>query len=205
MVANILEEHGFEAMIMPHDGYHYPLEYLKTFPNADDAIYRRGAPDTFDPHALLRDLERIKNGTEGLITLPAFDHSRADPEPDTHAFDRHRHKVVLCEGLWLLHDEDGWQDIQGIFDYSIFMDSDVDVVSTQCWKWAMHAALVAISHRFLPHFQCVERVKIRNKCIPGYTPEQLERRCEEVDRVNAMTCMRSKVRANLVVESVTKA
>lgn len=136
MVANILEEHGYETMIMPHDGYHYPLEYLKTFPDAKDAIYRRGAPDTFDPHALLRDLNRIKYGKEELIMLPAFDHSRADPEPDTHAFDRHRHKVVLCEGLWLLHDEDGWQAIGSMFDYSIFMDSDPDV--------------------------CIERVKVRD-------------------------------------------
>jgi pantothenate kinase len=101
LLANHLEAQGVATMVMPHDGYHYPLEMLKMWPNAEDAIYRRGAPDTFDPQALQRDLERIRNFTtdESLILVPGFDHGRGDPEPDQHAFDRNRHKVVLCEGL----------------------------------------------------------------------------------------------------------
>jgi pantothenate kinase len=103
LLANHLEAHGVATMIMPHDGYHYPLEMLKLWPNAEDAIYRRGAPDTFDPQALQRDLERIRNSNndndESMILVPGFDHGRGDPEPDQHAFDRNRHKVVLCEGL----------------------------------------------------------------------------------------------------------
>lgn len=60
-------------------------------------IYRRGSPETFDPAALLRDLYRIRDGEEDFITLPAFDHSTGDPEPNQHAFDRKRHKVSLCQ------------------------------------------------------------------------------------------------------------
>lgn len=203
MLASILEDQGYPTMICPHDGtkfvflfpspfplfcthsvcillpfisgYHYPLDYLKTFPDADDFLYRRGAPDTFDPRALLRDLDRVKNGDEDVIKLPAFDHAKADPEPDTHIFDRNHHKIVLCEGLYLLHDQDGWEDIAGMFDYTIFMNSDLDI--------------------------CIERVKIRNQCIPGYTPEEIEERCEKVDRVNAMTVLRSKTRADVIVDS----
>lgn len=44
MLANLLEEKGFESMILPHDGYHYPLDHLRTFPMADELVYRRGAP-----------------------------------------------------------------------------------------------------------------------------------------------------------------
>ena len=33
--------------------------------------------------------------------------------------------------------------------------------------------------------QCIERLKERNKCIPGYTPEEIEARCDDVDRKNA--------------------
>jgi pantothenate kinase len=126
---------------------------------------------------LHRDLTRIKDGTEELIKLPAFDHSRADPEPDTHAFDRNRHKVVLCEGLWLLHDKDGWEDIAGLFDFTIYIECDIDV--------------------------CIERVKIRNLCIPGYTPEEIQVRCEMVDRVNAELVAKSKSRADLIVGTVS--
>jgi hypothetical protein len=44
-------------------------------------------------------------------------------------------------------------------DWTIFIQADVDV--------------------------CVDRLKERNKCIPGYTPKEIEIRCEKVDRVNA--------------------
>jgi len=175
MLASILEDHGYPTMVCPHDGYHFPLDYLRTFPDADDMVYRRGAPDTFDPFALLRDLDRIRNGDEEIIKLPAFDHAKADPEPDTHIFDRNHHKIVLCEGLYLLHDQDGWEEVKYMFDYTIFMNADIDV--------------------------CIERVKIRNLCIPGYTPEEIEVRCEVVDRVNALTVLRSKYRADVIVES----
>lgn len=182
LLASILEDAGYPTMVCPHDGYHYPLDYLLTFPDAEDAVYRRGAPDTFDPRALLRDLKRIRGRRQGdaseeetIIKLPAFDHATANPEPDTHIFDRNSHQIVLCEGLYLLHDGDGWAEIADMFDYKIFMNSDIDV--------------------------CIERVKIRNQCIPGYTPEEIAERCEKVDRVNALTVFRSKSRADVVVQS----
>jgi pantothenate kinase len=175
VLANILEMAGYPTMICPHDGYHYPIDYLRTFPNAEDLVYRRGAPETFDSQALIRDLGRIRNGKEDIITLPGFDHAKGDPEPDTHIFDRSRHQIVLCEGLYLLHDQDGWEGVKDYFDYCIFMDADLDI--------------------------CIERVKIRNQCIPGYTPEEIEMRCDKVDRMNALTVLRSKDRADVIVES----
>ena len=99
IIQNELEKMGVNAMIMPHNGYHYPLSYLKIFPDADDLIYRRGAPDTFDAQALLRNLRRVKEGEEEVIKLPAFDHFKGDPVPDMHVFDRTQHRVVICEGL----------------------------------------------------------------------------------------------------------
>jgi len=183
LVANKLEEQGVKSMIMPHDGYHYPIDYLKTCPDAQSVIYRRGSPDTFDPKSLLRDLMRIKKGKRGedqaVVSLPGFDHSKGDPEPNKHVFDRMRHKVVLCEGLYLLHDSDGWEPIRMLFDLTIFLESNVD--------------------------NCMERVKIRNRCIPGYTPEEIDVRTDVVDRSNAMTVIRSKHLADVVVQSTTVA
>ena len=163
-------------MVMPFDGYHIPMAQLAAQPNAKDLIYRRGAPDTFDHERLHRDLLRIRDGEESVIPVPGFDHAQGDPEEGAHHFDRFQHKVVLCEGLYLLHDDPDWKIIKDVFDYSIFVNSDIDA--------------------------CVERLKIRNKCIPGYTEEEIEIRCEEVDRVNALTVERSKPRADFVVESV---
>ena len=164
------------CMVMPFDGYHYPLDYLKSLPEAQDFIYRRGAPDTFDSGALLRDLNRIKIGEEDIVRIPGFDHARGDPEHDAHAFCRANTNIVLVEGLYLLHDSHGFDNLKDIFDLSIFVAADVD--------------------------DCVGRLKIRNKCIPGYTPEEIEIRCEKVDRVNAMLVEASKPRADIIVNSV---
>jgi pantothenate kinase len=149
------------AIVMPMDGFHIPLAGLAEFPNAADAIYRRGAPDTFDAAALKKELTRIAYGDEPVVTIPGFDHAVGDPTPDQHTFKRDEHRIVLCEGLYLLHDDDGWEDIKAFFDWTIYIDADVDV--------------------------CIERLKERNKCIPGYTPEEIEIRCDAVDRVNAET------------------
>jgi len=152
-------EDDLNALVMPMDGYHYSMEQLSKFPNADDAIYRRGASDTFDPASLARDLERIAHGYEEEVHIPGFDHALGDPVPDQHTFQRSMHRVVICEGLYLLHDQDGWEHIQKFLDWTIYIEADVNV--------------------------CIERLKERNKCIPGYTSEQIEIRCDEVDRVNA--------------------
>jgi pantothenate kinase len=180
LLANELEQKGVMSMTMPHDGYHYTIDYLKSFVHSDDVIYRRGAPDTFDPASLYRDMDRIRNNPlgEDLIKVPGFDHAKGDPEPDQHVFDRRHHDVVICEGLYLLHDEDGWSDIKELLDFSIFMESDVDI--------------------------CVERVKIRNQCIPGYSREEIIERAEKVDRINAITVLASKHRADVIVESTAK-
>lgn len=148
------------CLVMPMDGYHYSMAQLIEFPNADDAIYRRGACDTFDPASLAKDLERIAHGREPLVSIPGFDHAKGDPTPNQHLFDRTKHDIVICEGLYLLHDQEGWEHIQKFLDWTIYIEADIDV--------------------------CIERLKERNKCIPGYTPEEIEIRCDAVDRVNAL-------------------
>jgi len=157
------------------DGYHYPLSVLRTFPHPEDVIYRRGAPDTFDPKTLQKDLEQIVLGTEPTVSFPGFDHAVGDPEPNSRHFIREKHRIVICEGIYLLHDQDGWEGIKEHFDLTVYISADIDA--------------------------CIARLKERNKCIPGYTPEEIEARCDAVDRVNAGTVERSRKRANVVVRS----
>jgi len=147
------------AIVMPMDGYHLPLQTLAQSENSADLIYRRGAPDTFDPESLLKALNEIAYGNFETVTLPGFDHAQGDPVPNQHTFKRSKHKIVIVEGIYLLHDDDGWEPIKRLFDWTIYIDADVDA--------------------------CIERLKIRNKCIPGYTPEEIEARCDIVDRRNA--------------------
>ena len=164
------------SVALPMDGYHYSVSDLKSMAQPEDMVYRRGAPDTFDAAALQRDLQSIREGSSSSVLLPGFDHAVGDPRPDAHTFVRGTHKVVVMEGLYLLHEQSGWAGISALFDLKVFLDSDVDAA--------------------------VERLKIRNKCIPGYTLEEIDIRCDAVDRVNAELVCLDKVRADLVVSAV---
>ena len=205
------------VMVMPMDGYHLPLAVLKSQPNSKDLIYRRGAPDTFDPRSLLKDLKQIRqcgkrnrsnsdinknndssttNNTDThTVHIPGFDHAKGDPEPNAYTYKRDQHSIIICEGLYLLHQDNdnnidsngnnqnkaniggSWsEEIEKQFDLTIFINADVDT--------------------------CIDRLKVRNKCIPGYTPEEIDIRCDIVDRSNAMLVLESKYRAMYIVDSV---
>ena len=144
LLADILDRDGHndnpkDTLILPADGFHIPLAQLMS----SDAVYRRGAPDTFDAVQLQHALERIVHGNEPTVTLPGFDHAVGDPVDHQHVFVRSQHRIVLCEGLYLLHDANGWETIKNYLDWSIYIDADIDL--------------------------CMERLKERNQCIPVST------------------------------------
>lgn len=177
IIAGLLGPH---CLAMPFDGYHYSMAQLRACQNAQDLIWRRGAPDTFDAARLQRDLHRIRYGSndkeeDARIYLPGFCHGAGDPTPNQHCFDRRQHNIVLTEGLYLLHDDDGWSNIKNCFDLTIFVDASVDT--------------------------CMDRLKVRNQAIPGYTADEVMYRVDAVDRVNAEIVARSKARAHWVVQS----
>jgi len=165
------------CIALPMDGYHVPLAELRRLPNASKAIYRRGAPDTFDPAALRRTLQDIRGidrgGSPSEVFVPGFEHAIGDPVPGVHRFERGRHAIVIFEGLYLMHDSDGWEGTVDLFDLRLYLNSDIDL--------------------------CIERAKARNKVIPGYTPEEIDRRCEEVDRTNAEIVAKSMANADMVI------
>jgi pantothenate kinase len=165
------------CVCLPADGYHYTKERLAQLQVAtgDDSLtYRRGAPDTFDVAALLRDLHRIREG-DVAVELPGFDHAVGDPTFEQHVYAPRQHSIVLMEGLYLLHDQQDWQDVQQYFDYTIYIQTSTVEES-------------------------MARVKERNVCIPGYTPEEISARVDAVDRRNAMLIEASSPsRASLVI------
>jgi pantothenate kinase len=128
------------VLIMPMDGFHIPLAELAQYENAKDFIYRRGAPDTFHAAALQQALHQIAYGNDRTVSIPGFDHGVGDPTPNQYTFRRDAHRIVLCEGLYLLHDNDGWENVKSVFDWTIYIDANVDA--------------------------CIARLKERNKCIP---------------------------------------
>jgi pantothenate kinase len=171
MIAKML---GERAALIPMDGYHQTKAELAARPDAKDATYRRGAPDTFDPAALKASLSLVvdPNGPENVF-FPGFDHAVGDPCPDEHKFSRAQHDFAVVEGIYLLHDKDGFEGTHEFFDLTVYLERDID--------------------------KAVSQLKIRNRCIPGYTPEEIDVRCEVVDRKNAETVQFSRRRSSLCI------
>ena len=104
------------------DGFHLPKAALARFPDPEAAFARRGAPWTFDPHALRAHLVALRAGES--VAWPGFEHAVGDPVPGAVSVDPQT-RVALVEGLYLLHDQNGW-DVAGCFDEHWFVDVDRD-------------------------------------------------------------------------------
>ena len=134
---------------------------LRKRDDAEDAIYRRGAPDTFERGKFVSALARIAKGSEDVVGWPGFDHQVGDPVADQHTFDRRTHRYVFVEGLYVLI----WPEARSLFDVKVYLGASVDT--------------------------CMEALKVRNLAIPGYEQKEMLRRVDAVDRQNAEFVHRS--------------
>lgn len=174
LLSEILWKNNISNLIIPMDGYHYSLSDLRGFDNSQDMIYRRGAPDTFDAINLKKDLAKIKDHQE--VFVPDFDHAVGDPIPHSFKFEPSSHSVVICEGLYLLHEGGNWKGTRDLFDLTVFIKADIE--------------------------KCIDRLKVRNLCIPGYSKEEILIRCDRVDRQNAIVVLESMSKADIIVDSI---
>ncbi len=116
---------GSRAMVaLGMDGFHLTRAQLAAAPDPVAALQRRGAPWTFDPHALARKLQALQAdaGTDNAAPhcWPGFSHGVGDPVPDAVKVDP-AVRVVLVEGLYLLHQGHGWS-VDHLFDEIWFLD-----------------------------------------------------------------------------------
>ncbi len=101
------------SAVLPMDGYHLPRSRL-----SPEDLRRRGAPHTFDPVTLRRDLESLRRTRTGQF--PSFDHAVKDPEPDAIRINPET-TPVFVEGLYLLLPD--W-DLAPLFDFTVFLHCD---------------------------------------------------------------------------------
>jgi len=110
--------------VVPMDGFHLSNKVLKELGRSD----RKGAQDTFDVKGFTALIQRIKMDSAEPIYYPIFDRSIEESiaaqgvvYPST--------RVVIVEGNYLMHDEDGWQEIAPLLDQSwyAFLEEDIRV------------------------------------------------------------------------------
>lgn len=175
LVAAINQRHGVgSALALGMDGFHLTRAQLAQCDDPAAALARRGAPWTFDPQGLAERLRAIRAmphptpTAKGEIRWPGFMHGVGDPAPDAIAVPA-RTRLVLLEGLYLLHRSDGWH-LDGLLDTCWYLDVGLD------------AAL--------------ERVTQRHMASWGMERAQAWARVQANDRLNALLVAATRERAD---------
>ncbi len=105
------------AAVVPMDGFHFDDSVL----DSRGLRARKGAPETFDFAGFEVLLRRLK-AAEPDVAIPVFDRSieLSRAAADVVSADV---KFILVEGNYLLLDEDPWQRLAPLFDFTIFVNS----------------------------------------------------------------------------------
>lgn len=126
-IINSLSPKSPKTIVISADGFHLPLATLRKLPNASEALARRGAPWTFDGHAAVSFVRKLKaNSRHQLVLAPTFDHAIKDPVADGILIEADV-DVCILEGNYLLCDEPPWDEIASLVDDKWFVHVEPDL------------------------------------------------------------------------------
>jgi pantothenate kinase len=114
------EARGESSIVVPMDGFHFDDIVL----NARGHRARKGAPHTFDVAGFEVLLRRIR-AMEPEIAIPVFDRSLELSRAAADIVDG-TSRIILVEGNYLLLDEQPWDRLRQLFDYTIFISVPED-------------------------------------------------------------------------------
>jgi pantothenate kinase len=167
------------ARVVGMDGFHLTRARLAGFSDPAAARARRGAPWTFDTTALALRLRGIRDlpwkaadaaaGTAQTgLAWPGFSHGSGDPVEGAITVTASV-RLVLLEGLYLLHRDDGW-NLSGLMDECWFLD--------------------------VPLAQAMDRLALRHMATRGIDRAEAIARIAGNDRLNARIVAASRHRAD---------
>ncbi len=113
-------------MTLSMDGFHLSKVQLRQMPDPQAAFARRGAPWTFDVHALSQRLQLLRDNLDENLSWPDFQHGIGDPVQDAFTI-APSVRLILIEGLYLLRRVEGWESVSAKFDERWFLDTPFDV------------------------------------------------------------------------------
>lgn len=148
------------------DGFHLTKAQLRQMPDAEAAFARRGAPWTFDVEAFAQRLNLVREAANReAVAWPDFQHEIGDPIEAAH-FVQPETRLVLVEGSYLLHRENGWARVGECFDERFYLDVPLDVA--------------------------MKRLTMRHMKAWNMTREQAQNRIDANDRLNAEIAWRDR-------------
>lgn len=118
------------------DGFHYPQHYLETHTMIRDGKEIcmkdvKGCPETFDINKIAKAIQsaRIEN-----ITWPIYDRNLHDVVEDQIQLQK---DIILIEGNWLLLEDDPWNRLKDLCDFSIFIKAEEGMLKDRLIKRKM--------------------------------------------------------------------
>ena len=133
------------AYIVPLDGYHLTRKQLSEMPNAEEAIFRRGAAFTFDSQSYYKMVKKLRASIEATtptIYAPSFDHYVKDPVENDIGIPKTA-RVVVFEGLYVAMDREGWRDAAELMDEVWFIETSLAVAEARVAKRNFAAGISA--------------------------------------------------------------
>ncbi len=121
------------AVVVPMDGYHFDDAIL----SARGLLPRKGAPETFDTGGFKRTLEAIRTDDDDVY-VPVFDRHLELSRGSARCVSK-RHRIVLVEGNYLLLNQSPWNQLAGLFDLTLFIDTPLAVLEKRLFqRWLDH-------------------------------------------------------------------
>ncbi|MFG1910230.1 nucleoside/nucleotide kinase family protein [Kribbella sp. NPDC048928] len=102
----LVEQATVPVALVPMDGFHRTNAELERL----GLLSRKGAPETFDLPGYLNLLRRLRDDDGTAVVAPVFDRVVDEPIEDGITI-APAARVVVTEGNYLLHDQDGWHQV----------------------------------------------------------------------------------------------
>ena len=161
------------AVALGMDGFHLTKAQLTQFADPVAAFVRRGAPWTFDAAGFVAALQNVRRaGGVAAASWPGFEHNIGDPIADATVI-ASTARLVIVEGLYLLHDADGWEHVRGQLDECWYLDTPLPIA--------------------------MDRLANRHMQAWGFTRQQADARISTNDGLNAQLVADSAARADFLI------
>jgi pantothenate kinase len=118
---------------------------------------------------LAKDLNAFASGEN--VTFPAYSRKLHDPVPNSIRVEA-KAALLMVEGLWLLSDKGGWEQVRPLLDFCYFIDSDKERT---------------------------KQAVIKRHMAGGRTYEDAARHYEEVDGRNSDLTLQTRHKADKVI------
>ena len=149
------------AEIVPMDGFRLDNAVL----GARGLRQRKGAPETFDAAGFIHLIRRLKDGTE--VVAPIFDRARDIAIAGAQVVPADA-RVVICEGNYLLFDEDPWRELAPLWDLTARLDVPPrELRARLIQRWLDHGLSRAAATRRAESNDVPNALRILEKELPA--------------------------------------